>query len=138
MSSNLQWDFFVSSRVLAPSRVCFASISLCSEGSFSSLGKLFRYPRGRDHSNRVSVRTASKRPVVLAIRNQNGKVVDGCESRRHKPIIIEFPVLIAVGAIPAIRVVVPLVSEAYGDSVPGLKALIIASFPRISVAREAV
>ena len=52
MSSNLKWDAFVSSRVLAPSRVCFASISLCSEGSFSSLGKLFRYPRGRDHSNR--------------------------------------------------------------------------------------
>src|SRR3954470_10062116 len=65
------------------------------------------------------VRPASKRPVVLAIRGQNGKVVDGCKSRRHKPIVIEFPVLIAVGAIPVIRVVVPLVSEAYGDPVPG-------------------
>jgi hypothetical protein len=57
--------------------------------------------------------------VVLAVRGQNGKVVDGCKSRRHKPIIIEFPVLIAVGAIPVIRAVVPLVSEAYSDQVPG-------------------
>src|SRR5712671_8095347 len=65
------------------------------------------------------VRPASKRPVVLAIRSQNGKVVDGCKSRRHKPIVVEFPVLIAVGAIPVIRVIVPLVSEAYGDPVPG-------------------
>src|SRR5437764_15288565 len=64
------------------------------------------------------VRPAPKRPVVLAVRGQNGKVVDGCKSRRHKPIIIEFPVLIAVGAIPVIRVVVPLVSETYGDPVP--------------------
>src|ERR1700704_2518569 len=64
------------------------------------------------------VRPAPKRPVVLAVRGQNGKVVDGCKSRRHKPIIIEFPVLIAVGAIPVIRVIVPLVSEAYRDLVP--------------------
>src|SRR5580704_10768501 len=63
--------------------------------------------------------TTPKRPVVLAVRSRNGKVVDGCKSRHHKPIIIEFPVLIAVGAIPAIRVVVLLVSEAYGDPVPG-------------------
>src|ERR1700736_1650378 len=65
------------------------------------------------------VRPASKRPVVLAIRSQNGKVVDGCKPRRHKPIVVEFPVLIAVGAIPVIRVIVPLISEAYGDPVPG-------------------
>src|ERR1700676_3272191 len=64
------------------------------------------------------VRQASKRPVVLAIRSQNGKVVDGCKSRRHKPIVVEFPVLIAAGAIPVIRVIVPLVGETYGDPVP--------------------
>src|SRR6202049_1554569 len=62
---------------------------------------------------------ASKRPVVLAIRSQNGKAVDGCKPRRHKPIVVEFPVLIAVGAIPVIRVIVPLISETYGDPVPG-------------------
>src|SRR5258708_35940165 len=65
------------------------------------------------------VSPASKRPVVLAIRSQDGTVVNGCKSRRHKPIVVEFPVLIAVGAIPVIRVIVPLVSEAYGDPVPG-------------------
>src|SRR5260370_41357189 len=64
------------------------------------------------------VRPAPKRTVVLPVRGQNGKVVDGCKSRRHKPIIVEFPVLIAVGAIPVIRVVAPLVSETYGDSAP--------------------
>src|SRR5882762_3135761 len=63
------------------------------------------------------VRPAPRRPVVLAGRGQNGKVVDGCKSRRHKPIIIEFPVLIAIGAIPVIRAVVPLVSETERDPV---------------------
>src|SRR6267143_4834864 len=64
------------------------------------------------------VRPASKRPVVLAIQSRNGKVVDGCKPRSHEPIIIEFPVLIPVGTIPVFRVVVPLVSKAYGDPVP--------------------
>src|SRR5258706_9576078 len=67
----------------------------------------------------MCVRPAPKRSVVLPVRGQNGKVVDGCKSRRHKPIIVELPVLIAVGAIPVIRVVAPLVGEAYGDPAPG-------------------
>jgi len=41
------------------------------------------------------------------------------QSRCYKPVTIEFPVLIAVGAIPVIGFVLPLVSEAYDDPVPG-------------------
>src|SRR5258708_4274417 len=63
--------------------------------------------------------TTPEHPVIFPIRSQNGKVVDGCKPRRHEPLTVEFPVLIAVGAIPVIRLVVPLVSEAYGDPVSG-------------------
>ena len=63
--------------------------------------------------------TTPEPPVIFPICRQNRKVVNGCKPRRHEPLTVEFPVLIAVGAIPVIRLVVPLVSEAYGDPVSG-------------------
>ena len=69
----------------------------------------------------AEIARSDKRTRALAseqLENDLQEVVDGCKSRRHKPIIVELPVLIAVGAIPVIRVVAPLVSETYGDPVP--------------------
>src|SRR5580704_18149462 len=63
--------------------------------------------------------TTHELPVIFPISSQNGQVVDGCEPRHHETLITEFPVLIAVGAIPGIRLVVPLVCEAYGDPISG-------------------
>src|SRR6185295_4148028 len=35
----------------------------------------------------------------------------------HEPALVEFPVLVAIGAEPVVRIVVPLVREAHGDAV---------------------
>src|SRR6195256_3487867 len=60
---------------------------------------------------------AGRAPAVLAIGCGDGKVVNGGEAPAHQPTGIELPVLVAVGAEPVSRVVVPLVGEAHGDAV---------------------
>ena len=49
----------------------------------------------------------------------DGKVVDRREPKSHEPVIIELPILIAIGAIPVTQIVVPFVSEAHRNAVPG-------------------
>src|SRR5262245_41737994 len=66
----------------------------------------------------VAVRTATERPVIFAICFQNGKIVDAGKPEGHEAVLIKFPVLIAIGAKPVTRIIVPLVSEAYRDAVP--------------------
>src|SRR5438874_8675629 len=56
-------------------------------------------------------------PAVLAIRRGDGNVVDGGEAPAHQPGGVELPVLVAVGAEPVSRVVVPLVGETHRDAV---------------------
>ena len=65
------------------------------------------------------IRSAAKRPMILAIRFLDRKIIDARESQPHQAIIIEFPILVAVGAIPVSRVVVPFVGEAHSDAVVG-------------------
>ena len=65
------------------------------------------------------VGTPPKRPAVFPIDLQNGQVVDRSKSHGHQSIIVEFPVFIAVRAIPVTRIIAPLVSETYGDPVRG-------------------
>ena len=65
------------------------------------------------------VGTPSERPVKFAIRYKNRKVVDACKPCGHEPVLIELPVLIAIGAVPVARVIVPLLREAHRDAVPG-------------------
>src|SRR5712691_8833269 len=49
----------------------------------------------------------------------DGKVVDRREPKSHEPVIIELPILIAIGAIPVTRIVVPFASEPHRNAVPG-------------------
>ena len=65
------------------------------------------------------VGAAAKRPSILAILLSNRQVVDAGVARRHQTGFTEFPILIAIRTIPVIRVVVPLVREAYGDTIVG-------------------
>src|SRR5262252_6338112 len=67
----------------------------------------------------MPIGTAPERPMILALRFLDRKVVDGGKPCGHEPVVIELPVLIAIGAIPVTRVVVPLVSEAHRNAVPG-------------------
>src|SRR5687768_5258500 len=65
--------------------------------------------------SRMSVGTAPKGPAILALGFDDRKVVDARVARRHEPVLVELPVLVAVGAVPLPRIVMPLVSEAHGD-----------------------
>lgn len=66
---------------------------------------------------RMTIRSPSERPEELAIGLGDRQVVDAREPALHEPVLVEFPVLIAVGAVPIPRVVVPLVGETHGDAV---------------------
>jgi hypothetical protein len=61
--------------------------------------------------------TTAKRPKIFAIRFLDGEIVDACESQPHQAIVVEFPILVAIGAIPVSRIIVPLVGKAYGNTV---------------------
>src|SRR6202158_5544120 len=56
-------------------------------------------------------------PAVPAIGFSDGNVVDGGDAPAHQPTGIELPVLVAVGAEPVSRVVVPFVGETHRDAV---------------------
>src|SRR5882724_8184330 len=65
------------------------------------------------------IRTPPEQPVIFAIRFQDRKVVDRRKPVGHEAVVIKFPVLIPIRAIPVTRVIVPLVSEADSDPIPG-------------------
>src|SRR4051794_469542 len=59
------------------------------------------------------------RPVVEPVALGDAQVVDAGQSPAHQAVVVELPVLVAVGAEPVAGVVVPLVGEPDGDAVPG-------------------
>ena len=65
------------------------------------------------------IRPPPQRPVIFALQGSYGQVVDAREAGAHQAVLRELPVLVAVRAKPIAGVIVPLVSEAYGDPVPG-------------------
>src|SRR5215470_641384 len=68
---------------------------------------------------RVIVGPAPKRPTILALGVLDRQIVDACNAHLHQPLLIELPVLVAVGTVVLAAVVVPLVSEAHRDPVAG-------------------
>src|SRR4051794_13407290 len=66
---------------------------------------------------RVIVGSAALRPVEEALVLGDAQVVDAGVPAPHQPVLVEFPVLVAVGAVPVPRVVMALVGEAHGDAV---------------------
>src|ERR1700729_3167330 len=63
------------------------------------------------------VGTASKRPMILAPGFFDRKIVDASEPARHKTVLIEFPVFVAIRAEPVPRVVMPLIGKTHRDPV---------------------
>ena len=66
---------------------------------------------------RMFVGPPAEGPMVLALARMDRKVVDARDTPPHQAALVELPVLVAVGAEPVARVVVPLVGEADGDPV---------------------
>src|SRR5580692_9575374 len=63
------------------------------------------------------VRTTTERPMIKAVLLLDRQVVDARQTHAHQAVRVEFPVLIAVAAEPASRIVAPFVGEANGDAV---------------------
>ena len=59
----------------------------------------------------------SQRPVEFAVGFSDGQLVDACVPRIHQPLIVEFPIFIAVRAKPVSGVVVVLIGKAHRDAV---------------------
>src|SRR4029077_10384752 len=66
---------------------------------------------------RVVVRAAPQRPVELAVLRADRKVVDARQPPRHEAARVEFPVFVAVGAVPLTAVVVALVRKPDADPI---------------------
>ena len=62
------------------------------------------------------VGAAAERPVELAVGFFDGEIVDAGVAMMHDAVLVEFPVLVSVGAIPVSGVVVALVSKADCDA----------------------
>src|SRR5262245_39054120 len=65
------------------------------------------------------VRASPERPVIFALGVFDREVVDAGDANAHQAAFVEFPVLVAVAAVPLTAVVGPLIGEADGDTVLG-------------------
>src|SRR6516164_7476705 len=63
------------------------------------------------------VGTAAERPMILALALLDWQVVDAGDAQTHQPVLVEFPVLVAVAAKPVAAVVVPFIGKAHGNAV---------------------
>jgi hypothetical protein len=59
--------------------------------------------------------SATERPMILPIALLNREIVDAGNPSPHESILVEFPILVAIGAEPMASVVMPLVGKADGD-----------------------
>jgi len=57
--------------------------------------------------------------MELALVGPDRQIVDAGEAALHESVLVELPVLVAVGAEPLSRVVVPFIGKAHGDAVTG-------------------
>src|ERR1044072_1257778 len=64
------------------------------------------------------IRPPAERPMEFAVARGNGKVIDARDATLHEPAIVELPVLVAVGAMPIARIVVPLIRETNSNAIP--------------------
>ena len=63
------------------------------------------------------VRTTAERPVIEAVLLADRQIVDARDAHPHQAVLVELPVLVAVRAEPASRIVTPFIGEANRDAV---------------------
>jgi hypothetical protein len=59
------------------------------------------------------IRPAPKRPVKLSITFFNAKIINAGNPPTHIPPVVKLPILIAIGAKPIARIIMPLIAEPY-------------------------
>jgi len=67
----------------------------------------------------VIVGSPPERPVIFPVGFVDRQIVDGSKASLHHASLIKLPVLVSVGPEPVAAVVMPLISEAHGNSVIG-------------------
>ena len=65
----------------------------------------------------VIIGPPSQRPAELAVFFGNGAFVDARKTARHITVVVEFPVLVAIGPEPIAAVIVVFIGIAHGDAV---------------------
>src|SRR5579864_8166743 len=63
------------------------------------------------------VGTATERPMIKTVLLADRQIVDAREAHPHQAVLVELPVLVAVRAEPASRIVAPFIGEANRDAV---------------------
>jgi hypothetical protein len=63
------------------------------------------------------VRPPPERPLIFAVTLVDRKVVDAGDAAAHQAVLIELPILVAVGPEPVTTVVVPFVGDAHREAV---------------------
>src|SRR5690242_9896171 len=58
-------------------------------------------------------------PVEFALCRRNRQIVDRRNAAAHQPALVEFPILVAIGAEPVAGIVTPFISEPYCDPIAG-------------------
>src|SRR6266446_2325873 len=66
---------------------------------------------------RMAVWSATKRPMILTVVFLDRKIVDACNSKAGKPVLIVLPILISVGTEPVAAVVMTLIGEANSNPI---------------------
>ena len=56
-------------------------------------------------------------PMVFAVRLGDRQVIDRGDTPAHQAVLVELPVLVAVGPEPVRRIVMPFVGKAHGDAI---------------------
>ena len=64
-------------------------------------------------------RTRAERPGVAPVLRGDRQVVDAGESPLHQTVGAEFPVLVAIGAEPVPKIVMPFIGEPNRDAIVG-------------------
>jgi hypothetical protein len=66
---------------------------------------------------RMVIRPSPERPVEAAISFGDCMLVDAGKPPLHQTIIVEFPVLVSIGAEPGLTVIMVFVSKAYRNAI---------------------
>src|SRR5712664_1685190 len=61
--------------------------------------------------------TTAQWPTILALGFLDRKIVDACVPCAHQTVLVELPVLVAIGPEPVPGIVVPFVREPNGDTI---------------------
>src|SRR5205807_5874927 len=59
----------------------------------------------------MRVRTTPQRPMILALRLGDRKIINGCVSQPHQAVLIKLPIFVSVGSEPVAGVIVPFVGK---------------------------